>query len=91
VGDFPASHGHDLIFPQRHTAPFFELTSKEPGSMPALRAEMRQILTAEQNSVGFDSGFNAGAAAAIVRACMAGKTEPAASQECSWAAIPTCC
>lgn len=59
--------------------------------MPALRAEMRQILTAEQNSVGFDSGFNAGAAAAIVRACIAGKTNPAASLECSWAAIPTSC
>jgi len=43
---------------------------------------------AERNPDGCHIGINA---AAIVRACIAVKSDPAASLECSCAAIPTCC
>ena len=43
---------------------------------------------AERNPDGCHIGINV---AAIVRACIAVKTDPAASLECSCAAIPTCC
>jgi hypothetical protein len=44
---------------------------------------------AEHNPAGFNIGNIAGAA--IVRPCIAVKTDPAAFLECSCAAIPTCC
>lgn len=46
---------------------------------------------AERNPDGCHIGINAAAVAAIVRACIAVKSDPAASLECSCAAIPTCC
>jgi len=73
---------------KRHFASLFELTPEERGSMLALWSERRQILMAERNPDGCHIGINA---AAIVRACIEVKSDPAASLECSCAAIPTCC
>lgn len=59
----PASPGHTLIVPRRHTASFFDLTPEENRDCFLLLQDQRDALDREQGPSGYNVGVNVGAAA----------------------------
>ena len=54
----PASKGHTLIIPKRHSTHYFELTSKEMSKMFELSLEVKKMLDEEYHPDGYNVGFN---------------------------------
>lgn len=54
----PASPGHTLIIPKRHSIHYFELTSKEMSKMFELSLEVKKMLDEEYHPDGYNVGFN---------------------------------
>ena len=59
----PASPGHTLIVPRRHTASFFDLSPEENRDCYLLLREQQTALCGEVEPSGFNVGVNVGAAA----------------------------
>ena len=60
---YPVSKGHLLVMPFRHTPDFFEMTDEEKHALMALMAECKVIIEENFTPVGYNIGFNVGAAA----------------------------
>jgi diadenosine tetraphosphate (Ap4A) HIT family hydrolase len=60
---YPASRGHLLIIPFRHTPYFFSMTGDEKEAVIALVTECRELLEREFSPGGYNIGFNVGAIA----------------------------
>ena len=60
---FPVSPGHTLIVTRRHVPDFFGCTPEERAELLALVAEVKAGLDRELQPLGYNVGFNAGAAA----------------------------
>lgn len=59
----PASPGHTLIIPKRHSESFFDLTSAEVAACHALLRGEREHLDKQHRPDGYNIGVNDGAAA----------------------------
>lgn len=59
----PASRGHLLVIPVRHTPDFFSLTEKEREAMLALVVVAKEIIGENFSPAGYNIGFNVGEAA----------------------------
>jgi diadenosine tetraphosphate (Ap4A) HIT family hydrolase len=59
----PASPGHTLIIPKRHSASFFDLTSAEVAACHALIRSERDHVAKAHHPDGYNIGVNEGAAA----------------------------
>jgi diadenosine tetraphosphate (Ap4A) HIT family hydrolase len=60
---FPASKGHLLLMPYRHTPTLFTMTVEEKNSMFALIDECKQVIEENFTPAGYNIGFNTGVAA----------------------------
>lgn len=61
---FPVTSGHTLVFPKRHVADYFGLSTEELLACDDLLRKLRQQLLADDPKIaGFNVGANAGAAA----------------------------
>ena len=60
---YPASRGHLLVIPFRHTPDFFSMTGDEKNAVTALVTECRELLEREFSPGGYNIGFNVGAIA----------------------------
>ena len=60
---FPASKGHLLLIPYRHTPDLFSMTAEERLSMFALIDDCRIVIEENFRPAGYNIGFNTGAAA----------------------------
>ena len=54
----PASKGHTLIIPKRHSDNYFELTKEEMAAMFELSLEVERILDEKYHPDGYNVGFN---------------------------------
>jgi diadenosine tetraphosphate (Ap4A) HIT family hydrolase len=64
VRDFePASTGHTLIIPKRHSESFFDLTSEEVTACHALLRAERAAIAKAHRPDGYNIGINEGASA----------------------------
>jgi diadenosine tetraphosphate (Ap4A) HIT family hydrolase len=60
---FPASPGHLLVIPYRHTLDFFSMTDEEKQALVLLIGECRDVIAREFHPDGYNIGFNVGEAA----------------------------
>ncbi len=60
---FPASKGHLLLMPYRHTPTLFSMTVEEKLAMFALIDECKQVIEENFTPAGYNIGFNTGVAA----------------------------
>jgi diadenosine tetraphosphate (Ap4A) HIT family hydrolase len=60
---YPASKGHTLIIPKRHTSSYFDLPLKEQSACWLMVNKVQEILTAEFQPDGFNVGINISQAA----------------------------
>lgn len=57
---YPASRGHILVIPFRHTPDFFSMTQEEKEATIALVSECREFLDRDFSPGGYNIGFNVG-------------------------------
>lgn len=57
---YPASRGHILVIPFRHTPDFFSMTRDEKEATIALVSECRKFLDRDFSPGGYNIGFNVG-------------------------------
>jgi diadenosine tetraphosphate (Ap4A) HIT family hydrolase len=60
---FPASKGHLLVIPFRHTLDFFSMTDEEKQALVLLIGECREVIERDLKPDGYNIGFNVGEAA----------------------------
>ena len=56
--NFPASKGHTLIIPKRHSETYFDLNKEEIGDMFDLSLKVKKFLDQEYHPDGYNVGFN---------------------------------
>ena len=59
----PVAHGHILVLSKRHVGTFFELDSQEVIALHELSKQVKTILEAEQQCLGYNLAMNCGPAA----------------------------
>jgi len=61
--DFPATRGHLLVIPFRHSTGYFDTTAEEQASLPEMLIACKTILDAKFGPAGYNIVINTGAAA----------------------------
>ena len=62
-GKYPVARGHMLVIPFRHEPDFFNLTGEENCAILELVGDCKQVIEEYSKPVGYNIGFNVGAAA----------------------------
>ena len=60
---YPVAKGHMLVIPFRHEPDFFNLTSEEKCAILELVGDCKRVIEEYSKPVGYNIGFNVGAAA----------------------------
>ncbi|MFA7032668.1 MAG: HIT family protein [Bacilli bacterium] len=63
LDNYPVSDGHTLIISKRHVETFFDLTDQEIQAFHDLALKVKKYLDEKYHPIGYNVGFNCGAAA----------------------------